>query len=504
MWLIQPDGLVKAGTYKLPRTQSDLEKCVAHSGGLVPVPGRFIIAQAWLEGGVSVVDLTDPAAPVELTWFDRPDYGYSMDYTAGIWSVYHYDGYLYASDMYEGLRCCLTDPVFADAARYDDTGLNPQTQPAYSWVWREAPVVPTAAAERAPLETLSVEPAALEPADPRRSRFAAARLPHAGRDGRRVVDADAGGARDGRRRATSLARPPSPPGPLEPGRYDVVVRATRPRRGSPSRASSSRRPAAPDAAVTRATDGGAVVLVLLPFGVALAYHAAMAWRRRRRMAPVTPTTAPRRAGRRHRGRRAHRSRRIRMHRTGTRPSGTDFVTPAPPGARSPTSRRARMRTARRPATARRPPRTSRSSRHGGASRAGGGARRARARQVATPSSPTWPASSRSPRRRRPSRCAGGWSAASADDARPHEHAESMAGEISRSTIDRAAELEGGAFDRLFVSAMIPHHRGALQMSEARLAESGDPAVARWARAIATSQALEIDRLLEIEARLPAG
>lgn len=94
---------------------------------------------------------------------------------------------------------------------------------------------------------------------------------------------------------------------------------------------------------------------------------------------------------------------------------------------------------------------------------------------------------------------------SADDAAAgHEHAESMAGEISRSTIDRAAELEGGAFDRLFVSAMIPHHRGALQMSEARLAESGDPAVARWARAIATSQALEIDRLLEIEARLPAG
>ena len=39
VWLIQPDGLVKAGTYKLPRTQSDLEKCVAHSGGLVPVPG---------------------------------------------------------------------------------------------------------------------------------------------------------------------------------------------------------------------------------------------------------------------------------------------------------------------------------------------------------------------------------------------------------------------------------------------------------------------------------
>lgn len=87
---------------------------------------------------------------------------------------------------------------------------------------------------------------------------------------------------------------------------------------------------------------------------------------------------------------------------------------------------------------------------------------------------------------------------------PHDHAEAMAGEISRSTIDRAAELEGTAFDRLFIAAMVPHHRGAVAMAEARLAEAGDPAVARWAGAIATGQSLEIDRLLEIEAGLPSG
>jgi uncharacterized protein (DUF305 family) len=89
----------------------------------------------------------------------------------------------------------------------------------------------------------------------------------------------------------------------------------------------------------------------------------------------------------------------------------------------------------------------------------------------------------------------------ADD---HDHADDMAGAISRSTLDRAAELHGAAFDRLFVEAMVPHHRGAIEMAEARLAERGDSAVTRWARAIATAQALEIDRLLEIEARLPAG
>jgi uncharacterized protein (DUF305 family) len=86
----------------------------------------------------------------------------------------------------------------------------------------------------------------------------------------------------------------------------------------------------------------------------------------------------------------------------------------------------------------------------------------------------------------------------------HDQATAMPGEISRSTMDRAAELEGAAFDRLFVQAMIPHHRGAIEMAEARLSEAGEPAVTRWARAIAASQALEIDRLREIGKRLPAG
>ncbi len=83
----------------------------------------------------------------------------------------------------------------------------------------------------------------------------------------------------------------------------------------------------------------------------------------------------------------------------------------------------------------------------------------------------------------------------------HDHGVTMRGEISRSTLDRAAELDGPAFDELFLAAMVPHHLGAVEMAEARLAEAGDPAVARWARAIATAQAIEIDRMREIEARL---
>ena len=37
--------------------------CVAHNGGLIPVPGRDIMIQAWYQGGASIFDFTDPKKP---------------------------------------------------------------------------------------------------------------------------------------------------------------------------------------------------------------------------------------------------------------------------------------------------------------------------------------------------------------------------------------------------------------------------------------------------------
>ena len=37
-----------------------------HNGSIIPVPGRDIFVQAWYQGGVSVVDFTDSAKPVEI------------------------------------------------------------------------------------------------------------------------------------------------------------------------------------------------------------------------------------------------------------------------------------------------------------------------------------------------------------------------------------------------------------------------------------------------------
>src|SRR5579859_4984135 len=60
-----------ANYYKLPAAQSDTENCVAHNGSLVPVPGRDIEVQSWYQGGISVMDFTDAAHPMEIAYFDR-------------------------------------------------------------------------------------------------------------------------------------------------------------------------------------------------------------------------------------------------------------------------------------------------------------------------------------------------------------------------------------------------------------------------------------------------
>ena len=60
-----------ASHYKMPAPQLEEENCVAHNGSIVPVPGRDIFVQAWYQGGISVVDFTDSANPVEIAYFDR-------------------------------------------------------------------------------------------------------------------------------------------------------------------------------------------------------------------------------------------------------------------------------------------------------------------------------------------------------------------------------------------------------------------------------------------------
>jgi hypothetical protein len=100
---LKDDKLSLASYYKLPAAQADTENCVAHNGSLIPVPGRDIEVQAWYQGGISIVDFTDPAQPFEIAYFDRGPIDPKMLVLGGEWSAYWYNGYIYGSEIARGL-----------------------------------------------------------------------------------------------------------------------------------------------------------------------------------------------------------------------------------------------------------------------------------------------------------------------------------------------------------------------------------------------------------------
>jgi hypothetical protein len=126
--------------YKMPAAQSDTENCVAHNGSLIPVPGRDIEVQAWYQGGISVVDFTDPSHPFEIAYFDRGPIDPNVLVLGGFWSAYWYNGYIYGSEIARGLDMFqLTPTEFLtqneiDAAKtVQVTELNVQNQQRIEW-----------------------------------------------------------------------------------------------------------------------------------------------------------------------------------------------------------------------------------------------------------------------------------------------------------------------------------------------------------------------------------
>ena len=107
---LKDNKLSMASYYKLPSAQGDTENCVAHNGSLIPVPGRDIEVQAWYQGGVSVMDFTDPAHPFEIAYFDRGPIDPKMLILGGEWSAYWYNGYIYGSEIARGLDVFELEP----------------------------------------------------------------------------------------------------------------------------------------------------------------------------------------------------------------------------------------------------------------------------------------------------------------------------------------------------------------------------------------------------------
>ena len=129
------DGkLVFRSYFKMPAPQTDTENCVAHNGSIVPVPGRDIFVQAWYQGGISMMDFTDSANPVEIGYFDRGPIDAENLVVGGFWSVYFYNGRIYGTEMVRGLDVLallpseyLTENEVAAAGLADHDGIfNPQ------------------------------------------------------------------------------------------------------------------------------------------------------------------------------------------------------------------------------------------------------------------------------------------------------------------------------------------------------------------------------------------
>jgi len=129
-----------AGYYKLPAPQTATENCVAHNGSLVPVPGRDIKVQAWYQGGVSVIDFTDPSDVFEIAFFDRGPISETELMLGGYWSTYWYNGYVYGSEIARGFDVFqltpnehLSENELAAALLVHQDQFNPQLQPRIVW-----------------------------------------------------------------------------------------------------------------------------------------------------------------------------------------------------------------------------------------------------------------------------------------------------------------------------------------------------------------------------------
>jgi hypothetical protein len=142
--------------FKIPSSQTPQENCVSHNGGLVPVPGRDIMVQGWYQGGIDVIDFTDPDKPREIAFFDRgpvdlpppidqgPGGGAAVSRTRGTiggsWGAYWFNGHVYSSEMARGLDILELTPSehlsaneIAAAKLVQFVDYNPQSQPRIVW-----------------------------------------------------------------------------------------------------------------------------------------------------------------------------------------------------------------------------------------------------------------------------------------------------------------------------------------------------------------------------------
>lgn len=109
------------GSFLIPRIQTDY--CGSHLSNVLPRrDDQDILVSSWYGGGVSVIDFTDPAAAVEIGYYDA-----QVPNIADTWSAYWYNGFIYANDITRGFDVFkLSDRAGSKTVKFDY--LNPQVQ----------------------------------------------------------------------------------------------------------------------------------------------------------------------------------------------------------------------------------------------------------------------------------------------------------------------------------------------------------------------------------------
>ncbi len=140
IFTIEDGEMGLAGYYKLPVPQTDTENCVAHNGSIIPVPGRDLMVQAWYQGGLSIMDFTDPANPFEVGFFDRGPLSVESLFTGGYWSTYWYNGRIYGAEISRGIDVFrlvateqLSEAEIEAAELVQARTFNAQLQPQVTW-----------------------------------------------------------------------------------------------------------------------------------------------------------------------------------------------------------------------------------------------------------------------------------------------------------------------------------------------------------------------------------
>ena len=146
--------------FKLPSAQTPEENCVSHNGGLIPVPGRDLYVQGWYQGGVNIMDFTDPDKAFEIGYFDRgsidppqpvdvpsaaaaalaPGARPRSNTIGGSWGAYYWNGLIFSSELDRGMDILELTPSaqlsaneIAAAKLVVFTDYNPQSQPKMTW-----------------------------------------------------------------------------------------------------------------------------------------------------------------------------------------------------------------------------------------------------------------------------------------------------------------------------------------------------------------------------------